>query len=316
MTDDELFPDFDGSIESYLTSVSDYSTSIQEEHLSNYREECEVIVKTYLHFYRIPRIVMYSYLEYQYYREEMVKKWLGVWKRFIESLNIIRDSLVLGLQGRIISASSLLRISVESMIRGTFYHHLSQNEFRERATCLRSVSTTRKNETFLDLVEDVIQGIPDKEDVPIELEFKIHKLVYESLPPRKEPSLKAMVQQLEEWEIIDTEDAKFKDVIYNHMIGDLSSYSHSILWTSYFGRGGGLDLALGLSVDTRATEEYTRHFRNVCIVILLLFLASTEELQKTGLFKDNIIGYLNDYPDVESILSSIPDQIRDAIQEY
>ncbi len=317
MPEESMFPDFEDDIDVFFDGILRHIEENQNAHLRSSRNDCEIVVKAYWHTYMIARIIVYSFLDHHIGKEECIREWLGIWTRFIDSLNLLRDSLVLGLQGRIIGAAILLRPALESIITGAFYNHLSQAEFRERAKVLKGVSCGENNELpFLDVVEKAIENIEDNDDISFRLENEITKLAMKSSPELRLPKYGVMVRQLVEWGVPNNEP----EFIVKHIHGDffnkvLSGYAHSLLPESYLGRGEAPDVALSLPADKKSIQEYTRIFQGACIIILLYFLGSTEDMQKTREFSEAITKYLQNNPNADSVLASIPDQILESIEE-
>ena len=317
MPEENMFPDFEGDIDVFVDGILRHIEENQNAHLRSSRNDCGIVVKAYWHTYMIARIIVYSFLDHHNGKVECIREWLGVWKRFIDSLNLLRDSLVLGLQGRVIGAAILLRPAAESMVTGAFYNHLSQAEFRKRAKVLKGVTCGENNELpFLDVVEKAIENIEDNDDISFRLKNEVTKLAMKSSPELRLPKYRVMIRQLVEWDVPNNEP----EFIMKHVHGDffnevLSGYAHSLLSESYLGRGEAPDVALSLSADTKAIQEYSRIFQGACITILLYFLGSTEDMQKTREFSEAITKYLQNNPNADSVLASIPAQILELIEE-
>jgi len=312
MTEDVYFPEFNGDTIDFLSALRTISRRRQEKQWTQYSEESEFIVKTYWHTYQIPKITIYSYLDECDGKIESLRRWLGIWKRYIESLNIIRDSLLLGLQGRIISATSLLRTAFEGIILGVFYQCLSQEDFRNRALIIK------ENSEFFALVEKGIHSIGDSERVSYELEFEVNKILLDTDDDVHIPGMKAMVKQIEQWEIleVDNPDLTLEYILHKKMYADLSLYSHSEYWASYSGRGGSPNWSLELGVEPTTVDEYKRYFFIVCLIVLKLFLGTTEEIQKTGTFADRIHEYIEDNQNISEIFKDVSEQIIDFTKEF
>lgn len=321
MSRENKFPVFEDSIEKYLKEMTLFAQERQKNLLASVREEFETTVKSYWYTYMITGLVHFSYLVYHQRDEEIFTqhfmKWAGLWVRLRESLNILQDSIILGLEGRTTSASNLLRPALESIVTGVFFYCFSQKGYRDKAHVLRNSDTGRKNGEFLDLIDDAIDSIKDKTAVPVELERQVTRIALESDPILPVPRFKTMLKQIIEWDTLGTEDVDLYDFIHKTMFGKLSTYSHSLHETSYARRGldsGRPEIVFGWAVDPEAFQEYSSYFRLTCIVVLLYFLNQTIELQKTRIFSDMITQFFKDNPDVFSVLGSVADQIREAIE--
>ncbi|MFW9912914.1 MAG: hypothetical protein ACFFEU_10610, partial [Candidatus Thorarchaeota archaeon] len=130
MEDANEFVEYDGKVENYLERMIAISTRKQGELLESMRDECEHIVEKYWYTFLLSELIIISFQEH--YRENndyyqiVIQNWMGIWTRFQETLNLLRDSMILGLQGRTVSATNLLRSVLESITAGVFYHFLAQ----------------------------------------------------------------------------------------------------------------------------------------------------------------------------------------------
>jgi len=254
----------------YLKAVSKstlkrwhYSLKKRQKHLfSSARDEFETTVKAYWYTYMITGLVHSSYLVHHQRDEEIFtqyfKKWAGLWVRLHESLNILQDSMILGLEGRTTSASNLLRPALESIVTGVFYFRLSQKKYHDKAHVIRNSDTGRKNGKFLDLIDEAIDSIKDRTSVPVELERQVTRITLESDPPFRVPRFETMLKQIIEWDTLGTEDVDLYDFLYNTMFGKLSTYSHSLHETSYARRGldsNRPEIMFGWAIDSEAFQE-------------------------------------------------------------
>ena len=218
--------------------------------------------------------------------------------------------MILGLQGRTVAATTLLRPAFESIISGVFYHHLAQNKYRQSADYLRRIYKSAKGEPLLDIVEELVEEI-EHNRLAQELEFKLLNRWLDS--NFHIPTLKQMMQQIAHWNVLDNEGEDFMDALYHGLWNQLSVYSHSLLNRTYIGSGLQHTPMLELRANDKAIQDYTRLFRITCILVLLLLLASTEGLQDNPAFAKSMLKILRENPNIYDILGSIPNQIEDII---
>ena len=323
MPKEERYPVFDGSTENYVAQMIGFAKRRQKKLCEIARSEFDVIVKSYWYTNMITGLVHSSYKDHHNNDDDVFSqhfvKWAGLWYRVQESLNILQDSLILGLEGRTSSAMNLLRPALESIVSGVFYYCISQTSYREKAKTIRDSDKGRRSgEKIFDLVEDVIRKTEDKATIPVEIERQLTSM---SLDPDSEihlPKYSLMVDQIEEWGIVDVDSGEgLSDVLYSNLFTKLSDYSHSVYHVSYAGRGiesKNHDILFGWDVDLESFKMYANHFRFVCITILLFFLNLTEEIQKTPSFHDMMSEYLSNNPDTHSVLGTIPKQIQEFIE--
>jgi hypothetical protein len=323
VSEDPKYPVFSGSTKDYTSQIIDFTKKRYDRLYENAREEFDILVKSYWYTNMITGLVHSSYLHHHnddadIFSQHFVK-WAGLWFRTIESLNILQDSMILGLEGRTASAFSLLRPALESIVLGAFYYCISHVEYRETAMKIKNADSGRKSGKILDLVEEVIKTTKDKDSVPAEMERQITRMSLESDSEIFLPKIRLMLEQLEEWEIVGTEvEEGLSDILYSTLFSRLSDYSHSIYHTSYAGVGietGNQDVLFGWDIDIELFKKYVSHFRFLCVTILLFFLNLTEEIQKTQNFYDMMSDYINNNSDIHSILGTIPEQIQDFIEQ-
>jgi hypothetical protein len=321
MPQEERYPVFDGSIENYLAQMTTFTKKRQKRLYDNVRDEFDVILKSYCYTHMITGLVHSSYKHHNNDDDEVFTRnfvrWAGLWFRVIESLNILQDSMILGLEGRSSSAFNLLRPALESIVNGVFYYCISQTEYREKAKTIKDSDKGRKSGKIIDLVEEVIRTTKDKDSIPVELERQLTRMSLDYDSEIYLPKFSVMVDQIEEWKIIDEESEEgLSDILYSNLFKKLSSYSHSVYHVSYAGRGiesRNHDVLFGWDVDFDSFKEYSNHFRFACIIIILFFLNLTEEIQKTQSFYDMMSEYIKNHPDMHSVLGTIPEQIQDFI---
>ncbi|MHA2323042.1 MAG: hypothetical protein ACXACG_15525 [Candidatus Thorarchaeota archaeon] len=320
--EEQRYPVFHGSTADYVAQMSTFTKKRQKKLYDNAREEFDVIVKTYWYTNMITGLVHSSYLRHHDNDDDVFTKhfvkWAGLWFRVIESLNVLQDSMILGLEGRTSSAFSLLRPALESIVSGAFYYCVSQSEYRDKAHKIRKADSGRRSGKILDLVEEVIRTTEDKDSIPAELERQITRMSMESKDEIHLPKIRLMLDQIEEWEIVDVEsDQTLTEILYSKLFSRLSEYSHSVYHASYAGRGiesKNHDVLFGWDVDLEKFKEYANHFRFLCITILHFFLNLTEEIQKTSKYCYMMSEYIKENPEIRAVLGSVPDQILKFIE--
>jgi len=323
MSEEQKYPIFDGSTKDYVSQITDFTKKRHRTLFESTREEFDIVVKSFWYTKMITGLVHSSYLRHHSYDDNAFTqhfvKWAGLWFRVIESLNVLQDSMILGLDGRVSSAFNLLRPALESIVAGSFYYCISQTEFRKKAMKIRNADSGRKSGKIIDLVEEVIRTTQDKDSIPAELERLITRLSVESESEIHLPKIKLMLKQLEEWEIVPTESGQsLTEILYNKLYSKLSNFSHSIYHTSYAGIGiesRSHDVLFGWGIDLELFKDYAYHFRFLCIAVLKLFLNLTEEIQVTQSYYDMMSDYITNNPDIHSVLMSTPRQIQDFIKQ-
>jgi hypothetical protein len=315
--------EYDGKVENYLNKLIAVSTKKQGEILETMRDECEQIIEKYWYTFLLSELIIVSFQEH--HRENMdhyqivIQKWMGIWTRFQETLNLLRDSMILGLQGRTVSATILLRPVLESITSGVFYHFLAQEEYRKKASVVESLEIGRGNDVFSGLVEEVINEIEDKLDVPFYLEAMVTKKSLDSKPPLGVPKFKSMLKQISDWGVIDNPQEEIMELLNNRMFGSLSSFSHSLHEGTYI-RGAmlskNINILLGWELDFESFKEYSRGFGSLCYIVLVFYLNSTEELQKTESFSRIFEKFLEINPKANTVLESIVEQIKENIHKW
>ncbi len=322
MSEGQKYPVFNGSSEDYTSQMIDITRKRQKKLYNHAREEFDVIVKSYWHTKMITGIIHSSYLHHHdndknLFTQNFVK-WSGLWFRVIESLNILQDSMILGLEGRTSSAFNLLRPALESIVAGAFYHCLSQSQYRERAEIIRK-SDIGRTKGIINLVEEVIKNTADRNSIPAELERQMTRMSVEFASDVHLPKIGLMLAQLEEWEVLPVEtELSLSEILHSTLYTKLSDYSHSIYHSSYAGKGiesRNHDVLFGWDVDIGSFKEFANHFRFLCAIILHFFLNLTEEIQKTQSYVGMMLEYIGNIPDMHLILGTIPEQIQDFIRQ-
>lgn len=324
MPEEQKYPIFEGSTKDYVSQIIDFTKKRHRKLYESAREEFDIIIKSYWYTNMITGLVHSSYLHHHNYDNDVFTqhfaKWAGLWFRVIESLNVLQDSMILGLEGRTSSAFNLLRPALESIVTGSFYCCMSQTEYRDKAEKTRNSDSGRKSGCkIIELVEEVIRTTDDKESIPAELERQITRMSLESDSEIHLPGISSMLKQLVEWKIVSVDsDLSIVEILHKKLYSKLSDFSHSIYHASYAGRGiesRNYDVLFGWDVDLELFKDYANNFRFLCITILLFFLNLTEEIQKTQSFYEMISEYISNNPDIHSILGSVPEQIQDFIKQ-
>lgn len=324
MSEEQKYPIFEGSTKDYVSQIIEFTRKRHKKLYENTREEFDLIIKSYWYTNMITGLVHSSYLRHHNYDNDVFNqhfvKWAGLWFRVIESLNVLQDSMILGLEGRTSSAFNLLRPALESIVAGSFYYCMSQTEYRNKAEKTRNSDRGRKSGyKIMELIEKVIRTTKDKDSIPAELERQITRMSVESESEIYLPKIELMLEQLEEWEIVPVESGQsIVEILYRKLFSRLSDFSHSIYHVSYAGRGiesRNHNVLFGWDVDLELFKDYAQHFRFLCITILHFFLNLTEEIQKTQSFYEMMSEYIGNNTDMNSILGSVPEQIQDFLKQ-
>jgi len=320
MSGAERFPVFDGNIEKYLEQMGCITKVRQRQLLGEARDACDLIIRSYWYTWAISGITTFSSDQHHQIDTNPSRdfgRWYGIWCRMQETLNILYDSVVLGLEGRTTSSTNLLRAAMESIVTGVFYHHLSLPEYRASALVVNDLRIGRNSDVFHNLVTEAIASIENEKDIPLQLEYQVSRIAYAANPPLHVPSFKAMLKQIAEWKVLENDTKEIIDNLYDKWFDHLSTYAHSLIDSSYISgaaKSGNMEILLGWDVDVDSFRNFANEFNSMCIIVLHLFLASTVELQTTREFSNRISYFLEKNPQVDSILKSIIMQIRELIK--
>ncbi len=321
MDEEVHIPLYNGDVRDYLQQMRKISQKRQTQLLDSVSDECESVIESYWYTLLITELITFSASE-QYgkntpFFQSYIKKWSGLWARLIETLNLLFDSMILGLEGRTVSANVLLRPTLESIITGVFYHYLAQKEYRDKAMVIARILIGRNKDTFSDLVEEAIESINDESIIPLNLEAAITKTALTSTPPLRVPKVKTMLEQIGEWGIFDNPIEEVVNGLYSEWWISLSSYSHSLHEGTYI-KGAmfedDIDILLGKKIDFVEFKVYSQNFSRLCRIILIFYLNSTEELQRINIFSAKFSEFLRKYPAARKVLHHVIEQIEHNIK--
>ncbi len=316
MIEDHI-PLYYGNVRNYLEQIRNLSKRRQIRLLDSASEECELIIESYWYTFLLSELIVISvgkhYGEDTSFYQSFISKWSGVWTRLVETLNLLFDSMIIGLEGRSTSATNLLRPALESITTGVFYHYLAQKEYRDEALVVNQIRIGRNEDTFTDLIEEAIESIPEKSTIPLNLEAAVTKIALMAEPHLHVPKFKTMLKQIGEWGIVNNTVEELVDQLYSTLWISLSSYSHSLHEGTYIKNAmfeNDINILLGKQIDFNAFKDYSKKFKSICYVALILYLNSTEEIQRIETFSAMFSEFLKRNPTVREVLKDVIDQIE------
>ena len=84
--------EYDGKVENYLDKLIAVSTKKQGEILETMRDECEHIIEKYWYTLLLSELIIVSFQEHHRENNDhyqiVIQKWMGIWTRFQETLNL------------------------------------------------------------------------------------------------------------------------------------------------------------------------------------------------------------------------------------
>lgn len=150
-----------------------------------------------------------------------------------ETFNSAHRSLLEALAGYYNPAYTLLRNTLELLVRGAFWESLAHTKFRDNAKIIGKLKDKKKRKSVKDWIEELIKQEPSIEK---ELEetsgaiFDKIAILFEDREFQNKyirlPSFSVIVEQLIEWNIIDIPEAH--SVVYNNLYNELSKDVHVI----------------------------------------------------------------------------------------
>lgn len=149
-----------------------------------------------------------------------------------ETFNSAHRSLLEALAGYYNPAYTLLRNTLELLVRGAFWESLAHKKFRDNAKIIGKLKDKKKRKSVKDWIEDIIKQEPsiekDFEETSVAIFDKIALLFEDGEFQNKYiwmPSFSLIVKQLLEWKIIDIPEAH--SVVYG-LYKELSNDVHVI----------------------------------------------------------------------------------------
>lgn len=150
-----------------------------------------------------------------------------------ETFNSAHRSLLEALAGYYNPAYTLLRNTLELLVRGAFWESLAHKKFRDNAKIIGKLKDKKKRKSVKDWIEELIKQEPSIEKeleetsgaifdkIAILFEDRVFQNKYIRLP-----LFSVIVEQLIEWNIIDIPEAH--SVVYNNLYNELSKDVHVI----------------------------------------------------------------------------------------
>ena len=184
--------------------------------------------------------------------------------RYLESIKVLEDSLLLGISGRYLTSGACLRIALESMIKGAFFFGLKSPT--NRSMINKDVSNNRpcrKGKTFLEYVEDTITDNKAAENDGTVLEVGVELKMIDDCVESRLPTFKAMFDQIRDWGYFGplgkhdkfVYDNLYKELCsYIHAAGSKTTYSHALI------TGQSYTAFLSGDVDKELLDRFLRDF--------------------------------------------------------